>query len=225
MLGTMLLLSSCGGKPLAIGRNLVPTATPGLPSGQPAPITGGGGPIGDPSTVAADGTSVLGQYLTNPSSATSVSATDSIPSPISPNPTSAPVPPAITPTVNPELGKVAIPVAPAPNYVQRWRDQQVERVVLPAPRNYVSPGYQIVYWFDPVFGSYLPIGELHGEFTVQATFRIKGEWITSLELPFNITTKEYGITVPDAIVQRMKNAGVTEWAEVFIRKTSDIQPK
>ncbi len=98
-------------------------------------------------------------------------------------------------------------------------------MVLPAPQNYVSPAYQLVWWFDPLFGEYIPLGELRGEFTVQATFRIKGRWVQALELPYNVAAKQYGITVPAAIVERMKQAGVGEWAEVFVYKTADVVPK
>ncbi|MBA3947510.1 MAG: hypothetical protein H0X37_23495 [Herpetosiphonaceae bacterium] len=221
----MLLLSSCAGqKPLAIGRNSIPTATPGLPGGQPSTLAGGGGlPVGDP---AANTTAVGGQPMPNASlPITGAGPIDSTSSSQAAVPTSAPSAPLVTPTINPDLGKVAIPVAP--DYQQRWLDQQVERVALNPHQTYASPGYQIVYWFDPIFGSYIPIGESRGPFEVQVTFRVKGEAVTSLGIPFNKAdpTHNYGLAVPDAIVQRMKSVNKDGWVEVFIRKTSDITPK
>ncbi len=215
VLGAMLLLSSCAGqKPLAIGRNLVPTATPGLPAGQAAGEPAGSVTAGAAQQIPDASSPVTGSNPIN----TVPSSVPAAPAPISP-------PVAVTPTINPDLGKVAIPVSP--DYQQRWLDQQVERVPLNPHQTYVSPGYQIVYWFDPLFGSYIPLGESRGPFEVQATFRIKGESVTSLGIPFNKAdpAHNYGIAVPDALVQRMKNVNKDGWAEIFVRKTSDIQPK
>jgi len=125
-------------------------------------------------------------------------------------------------TVNPELANVQLPV-PA-DLEARWRDMQVERAPFDAPRTYVSPGYQIVWWFDPVFGQIVPLGELRGEFPVQATFRIKGQWISALEIPYHIN-QDYQFRLPDPILKRMQSAGSGEWREVFVYQTRDIQPK
>lgn len=212
MLATV-TLSSCGNtlqlKPTPGGVSLLPTATPGLP-------------VQAPTLPASTNTEVV-----NPNPASPTAAPDpNVPTALV-QPTESVVDPAptavLTPTINPELGGVALP-QPA-ELAARWRAQQVERQVFPASRNYVSPSAQIVWWFDPLFSEYLPIGELRGEFGVQATFRIRGKWVEALEIPYNITNSQYGITVPTAIIQRMQNAGITEWAEVFVYKTQDISPK
>ena len=139
-------------------------------------------------------------------------------------PTAAPVPPApaADPTVNPALANVQLPTAA--DLEQRWREMQVQREPFDAPRTFVSPGFQVVWWFDPLFGQIVPIGELRGEFVAQARFRIKGQWIGALELPYNVN-QMYEITVPDPILKRMQAAGKGEWAEVFIYQTKDIQEK
>lgn len=203
---TVLLLSSCGGT-LNIPRTpvageLLATATPGLPS---------------------QATSVA------PGDATSIPPVDlptipvDVPSAVSePEPTPLP-PPELTPTVIPALANIAI--AQPAELEQRWRAQQVDRVVLETPAIYAVTGAEMAEWFDPVTGMRVPVGELRGEFTVQATFRIKGEWAERLEIPFNATERNYGITVPSVIAERMKIANGEGWCEVFIYRTGDTQPR
>jgi hypothetical protein len=202
-----MLLTGCGGT-LRLGENRpgLPTATPGIAvKGQ-----AGGDPAAAPAPVAPEVTSLPAEM---PPAVSDVPVED-IP------PTAVPEPPA-SPTVDPALANVGLP-APA-DLETRWREMQVERTPFDA-RPYTSPNYQIVWWFDPIFGQILPIGQLRGDFTVQATFRIKGHWVTALEIPYHIN-QEYDIVVPDAILQRMRDAGKTEWAEVFIYQTNDVHPK
>ncbi len=130
--------------------------------------------------------------------------------------------PQASPTVNPVLANVQLP-APA-DLQARWRQLQVDRTPLEPHRTYVSPAYSIVWWFDPIFGQLVPIGQLRGEFSVQAMFRLRGQWIGALELPYHLN-QQYGFAVPEAIVKRMKDAGVGEWVEVFVYQTQDIQLK
>ena len=136
--------------------------------------------------------------------------------------TPLPAGPTVAPTVNPQLANVQLPAAA--DLQARWRAMQVEREAFSPPRPYTSPGYQVVWWFDPVFGSTVPIGQIRGEFPVQATFRIRGMWIGALEIPYHVN-QQFGFAVPEPILQRMRNAGVGEWAEVFVYQTQDIQPK
>lgn len=133
-----------------------------------------------------------------------------------------PVEPAAEPTVNPALANVQL--SSAADLEQRWREMQVDRAPFEAPRSFVSSGSEIVWWFDPLFGQLVPIGEIRGEFVAQASFRIKGQWIGALEIPYNVN-QAYGIVVPEPIVQRMRNAGKGEWAEVFIYQTGDVTQK
>lgn len=134
----------------------------------------------------------------------------------------APAEPAAEPTVNPALANVQLPSAA--DLEQRWREMQVDRAPFEAPRSFVSSGSEIVWWFDPLFGQLVPVGEIRGEFVAQASFRIKGQWIGALEIPYNVN-QSYGIVVPEPILQRMRNAGKGEWAEVFIYQTGDVTQK
>jgi hypothetical protein len=75
-----------------------------------------------------------------------------------------------------------------------------------------------------LYGQLVPIGEIRGEFVAQASFRIKGQWIGALEIPYQVN-QAYGIVVPDPILQRMRNAGKGEWAEVFVYQTGDVSQR
>jgi hypothetical protein len=204
-----LSLSACGqALPIAENRPLaLPTATRGIEAkaaATTAPAAGTAQPPVQSGTTAPQA----------PPEQAAASA-----APQAPASTAVPQP---SPTVNPVLANVQLP---APSDLQaRWRQLQVDRTPLEPHRTYVSPAYSIVWWFDPIFEQIVPIGQLRGEFSVQATFRIRGQWIGALELPYHLN-QQYGFTVPDAIVKRMKDAGVGEWVEVFVYQTQDIQPK
>ncbi len=130
--------------------------------------------------------------------------------------------PPTTPTVNPALANVQLPV-PA-DLGERWRQMQEERTVFEGHRTFVSTGSHTVWWFDPIFGQFLPLGEVQGAFTVQARFRLKGQWIEALELPYHVN-QQYNIDIPPVILERMRNAGVGEWTEVFVYRTRDMNEK
>lgn len=205
-LGMILLLTGCGGKlQLNAQRPGLPTATPG--------VIGKGQSGDEPAAVASATTEMTSAPAETTADPNSLPPADGAP-------TTPPAPPA-SPTIDPTLADVQLPV-PA-DLEARWRDMQIERATFD-PQVYTTPGYQIVWWFDPVYGQIVPIGQLRGDFTVQATFRIKGNWLTALEIPYHIN-QEYEIVVPEAILQRMRDAGKTEWAEVFIYQTNDIHPK
>ncbi len=216
-----LALSGCGGKlpisPESRVRGLG-TATPGIErkeAATPAPAVPGEtaappAPAGEP--VAAG----------EPAAAVTPASPDVAAPPADAAAPAAAAPPAATPTVNPVLANVQFPTAN--DLEQRWRAMQADRQTFEPHRQYVSPSYQIVWWFDPIFGQILPIGELRGDFEVQATFRLAGQWIEALEVPYHVN-QQYDITVPPSILQRMQKAGRGEWADVFIYQTRDIRPK
>jgi hypothetical protein len=208
-LATSLLLSGCAGTLQPAGQTLgIATATRGI----------------EPQAARTETSPFAGATLTAPEvqvPAGPPAETATVPPPIDAQPTTAP-PAAVTPTVNPALANVQLP-SPA-DLQERWRQMQVDRAPFDAPRTYTSQGYQIVWWFDPLFGQIVPVGQLRGDFTAQATFRIRGMWISALEIPYHVN-QEYGFTVPDPILQRMRSAGVGEWAEVFVYQTEDMQPK
>ncbi len=200
----MLALTGCAGKFPEASRPGLATATPGVVvKGQ----TGEDPAASDPVQPAT--TDIPAETTNDPNTP-----------PQGIQPTTPPAPP-VEPTIDPTLANVQLPVSP--DLEARWREMQVERATFD-PQVYTTPGYQIVWWFDPVYGQIVPLGQLRGDFTVQATFRIKGSWLNALEMPYHIN-QEYEIVVPEAILQRMRDAGKTEWAEVFIYQTNDVHPK
>ena len=194
-------------RPLALG-----TATPGIE------VTGL-----QPGSATAVGTVGL-SLPTDPISPTNVDPTLSVPveAPATAAPVEPPAAPAGTPTPNPAFGNVQIPL-PA-DLRERWRQMQVERTVFDQHRTFVSTGSHTVWWFDPVFGQFLPLGEVQGAFTVQAIFRINGMCVEALEMPYHVN-QQYNIAIPPAILQRMRDAGVGEWTEVFVYRTRDMVEK
>ena len=201
------MLSACGGT-LQLSEGL-PTATRGIEGKSPE----------RPAATVESATTVLEIDTGEAASSTVVPADVPV---VDLPPVAPPAAVAEAATVNPELANVQLPTLD--DLEARWRAMQVERVTFD-PRPYVSTGYEIVWWYDPLFGQFLPIGQLEGEFTVQATFRVKGQWITALEIPYNVDGQQYGIVVPDAILNRMQDAGKGEWAEVFVYETNDIRPR
>lgn len=132
-------------------------------------------------------------------------------------------PPAVetapTPTVDPVFADAQLP-----SLQERWRYVQVERVPLDGIQTYTSTSQRLLWWYDPVFGQPIVLGQIQGDFPVQATFRFRGQEANALEVPYQVN-QSFGITLPPAIVERIKNAGYGDWIEAFVYKTDDIQPR
>lgn len=139
--------------------------------------------------------------------------------PESPAAESSPPPsePLPSPTVNPEFTQVQFPDA-----TERWRYVQINRTVLDGVQTYTTPSKQLLWWYDPVFGQPVKLGEIQGDFQVQATFRFRGQEVEALEVPYQVN-QSFGITLPSAIVQRIQRAGGGDWVEAFVYKTDDIR--
>lgn len=214
LLGASIALAGCGqALRLPAGNSAeqgVGTATPGveqftpassaaLPSNPPA--------VADASIVALE------------SSASAPTVADpSVPA-ASDAPTAAPPAPTVAPTVNPEFEKVTLPGSQ-----DRWRYVQVDRRPFGGVQTYITPSKQILWWYDPIFGRAVKLGEIQGDFPVQATFRFRGQEVDALEVPYQVN-QSFGITLPPTIVDEIKKAGSGEWVETFVYQTSDIRPK
>jgi hypothetical protein len=215
-------LMLAAGAALAGCANALPSeATSGNPLLTTTPVDGGLEPRGvetapDTGEVQPATTASAEAPVEAPATGVEVAPTEAAPA-------EAPPPePVGEPTVNPAFGSVQLPSAA--DLEGRWRDMQVDRAPFEAPRTFVSSGSEIVWWFDPLYGQLVPIGEIRGEFVAQASFRIKGQWIGALEIPYQVN-QAYGIVVPDPILQRMRNAGKGEWAEVFVYQTGDVSQR
>lgn len=214
-----IVLTGCG-QPLALpGDNQaqggLPTAAPDQFNEEP-----GGSPV------APDASAAPSDPFAVPEAAASadpvVSDAPSVSSDAPSAATDAPPPPVASPepTVNPTFEDVAV----LPSVQDRWRYVQVERNVLPTVQTYRTTGSEILWWYDPVFGRTIKLGEIQGSFPVQATFRFRGQEAEALEIPYQVN-QSFGITLPQAVLNQMQQAGVGEWAEAFVYVDSDISPE
>lgn len=207
-------LSACG-QPLPLnatnsaaqGAQTVPTATPSgvLPSDQPA------APPVDTAILASS-------VPSSDQPAASIPAT-SLEPPIASDAPPAPPEPVVTPTVNPDFADVALP-----NVEERWRYIQLDRQAFESVRTYTTSTSQTLWWYDPRFGQNVRLGEVNGDFPVQATFRFRGQEVSAFEIPYEVNNS-FGFTLPEAILNRMRDAGVGPWAETFMYANPVIQPK
>ena len=133
-----------------------------------------------------------------------------------------------SPTLTPTPAVVVVPQLPTPSpllYQQRWRAQQQDRQVFDPRRVYVARSRTPLFWFDPVTGQTLVIGDLLGPFTVQAQFVLRDGNRPALEVPYRIDA-DFGLTsISDAVKQRMLAAGYTESVEAYVVQTDTVQPQ
>lgn len=204
-------LTACGGQPLAINQAApqptplgLATATPGTPGlfESPPPQPGGQTPGVELASPAAVPSPPVGM---EPGA-----------SPAAPAPVAEPTP---EPTLNPAFGNVALP-----SVEERWRYVQVDRQPFGQIQTWTTPSRQILWWYDPVHGRAVKLGEIQGDFPVQATFRFRGQEVEALEVPYQVN-QSFGITVPPAVLEQIRNAGYGEWIEAFVYRTEDIRPK
>lgn len=189
-----------------------PTATPDVSMAQASDNPGVGSsaePASAPPAIASPGDNTQASPIPEASVAPEI--------PVPEN--SAPSEPLPSPTVNPEFTTIQFPTA-----ADRWRYVQVNRAPLEAVQTYTTPSKQLLWWYDPVFGQPVKLGEIQGDFPVQATFRFRGQEVEALEIPYQVN-QSFGITLPSAIVERIKRAGGGEWIEAFVYKTDDIRPR
>lgn len=207
-----LVVSGCG-QPLvtnpAGNSAAIQTATPGAPTISSSAASVGNGSIDVPSVEAsiASTSEAAVPEASNPS----VASSDAPPPPVDA--------PAITPTVNPTFAGVSLPPVQ-----ERWRYIQLDRQPFDAVRTYTATTPQTLWWYNPVFGRNVRLGDLQGEFPVQATFRFRGQEANGLEVPYQVG-QSFGFSLPAATLQQMRDAGVSEWAETFVYESPNIQPK
>ncbi|HEX6290890.1 MAG TPA: hypothetical protein VFZ66_17025 [Herpetosiphonaceae bacterium] len=198
-----------------VGQQL-PTATAGLPGqapeGSAAPNAGAGTDTGNPSQV-------FDSPAPSEAPVASEAPAENPAEPAAPESSPPPSEPLPSPTVNPEFTSVQFPGA-----AERWRYVQVNRAPLEGVQTYTTPSKQLLWWYDPVFGQPVKLGEIQGDFPVQATFRFRGQEVEAVEVPYQVN-QSFGITLPAAVVERIKRAGGGEWIEAFVYKTDDIRPR
>lgn len=207
------ILAGCG-KPLVTNSgqaSLPPASVPGTGGASIVPSADAQGSL--PPVSAS--TEVLPAPSENNQPVPSTDATTSdVAEPSAPAPT-----PAVTPTTDPAFAGVGLPPAS-----ERWRYIQLNRQVFDGIKTYTTASPQILWWYDPIFGQPVQLGEINGDFPVQATFRFRGQEANAYEIPYQVN-QSFGIKLPDAILTRMRNAGVGEWTETFIYAKSDIRAR
>jgi len=189
----------------------------GQPAGQQFPTATPDALAQAPEGTAIPNTGPTAEVLASPQ--VFASPVDSPAPSIAPESSPPPSEPLPSPTVNPEFTSVQFPSA-----TDRWRYVQVNRAPLGAVQAYTTPSKQLLWWYDPVFGQPVKLGEIQGDFPVQATFRFRGQEVEALEVPYQVN-QSFGIALPSAIVERIKRAGYGEWIDAFVYKTDDIRAK
>jgi hypothetical protein len=216
LLGASLGLSACGGPLVGIGeegqRPGIPTATIGISDSPTSP------PLFESPAPSPD-------LVESPPAEAAPPAEGEAPpaegeGAVEPPPAEgAEPPPAVEPTVNPEFAGVTLP-----SVEERWRYVQVDRQPFESIQTWNTPSRQILWWYDPVYGRTIKLGEIQGDFPAQATFRFRGQEVEAVEIPYNVN-QSFGITVPPAIVEQIRSAGYGEWIETFMYRTEDIRPR
>jgi hypothetical protein len=141
----------------------------------------------------------------------------------------APEPPTAAPT------SVAIPVQqpttdqssiilPAPvarSNEERWRAQQLNRVVFASPQRYNTSNSQL-WWFDPVNEQHILLGSFSGDFEAQAVFVLAAQGVDALELPYQVN-RLYGLTaLSPALLDRIRAAGYGDWIETYVIMNANV---
>ncbi len=128
---------------------------------------------------------------------------------VAPSPTVAPPPPLVLPTRPPQSNQ------------ERWRDQQVNRVVLEPMRVYTAVNSQL-WWYDPINQQHVVLGTFMGDFMAQATFTLRHQQVEALEVPYQVN-QAYGLTaLSPALIARIQAAGAGEWIETYVVVTPDL---
>jgi hypothetical protein len=211
LLGASLIISGCA-QPL-VGVDGVPTATPGTEAAEgvsPPPMFEQQSPLPDPVDVAP---------TPQPEEGTPPEVVES-PPPVVEQPAPPPVEPTVEPTVDPAFSGISLPPVE-----ERWRYVQVDRQVFEPIQTWTTPGRQILWWYDPLHGRTVKLGEIQGDFLVQAVFRFRGQQVEALEVPYHIN-QSYNVAVPPAILEQIRNAGYEgDWIETFVYRTEDISSR
>jgi hypothetical protein len=232
LLGVSLIIAGCG-RPLQIEagdqrRPALPTSTPGV---ETTAVTPDVVATIDATVVPTDTPVIVGDGApTSPSIdlQTPEPTPEPAASPSPDAPTPEPAEPTPEPSPQPDLADATLPGAQQ-DYLERWRYVQRDRTPISDTygepiRMYQTTGWHWLWWYDPIYGQPVALGQITGEFPVQATFRFRGQLVDGLEVPYEINNS-FGIALPDAIVARMRAAGYTDRVEAFVYQTNDMAPQ
>lgn len=126
-------------------------------------------------------------------------------------------------TLIPEATFVLPTQAPL-SYEERWRAQEINRVIVDPPRTYTTSSSEL-WWFDPINQQHIILGTFSGDFLVQAQFTLRSQGIEALEVPYQVN-RSYGLTaLSPAIMGRIAAAGNGEWIETYVFVTLNVVPR
>jgi hypothetical protein len=161
---------------------------------------------------------------------TAVSPTEPAPAQsaaVAPSPTDAPLQNALVTDAENALVTDEELILPTPrplSNLERWRAQQENREVFASLRTYTTPGSEL-WWYDPVNQQHVILGTFSGTFTAQAEFTLANRDVSALEVPYQVNSM-YGLTsLSPAFVQRIREAGYTDWIETYVINDERVQPR
>lgn len=119
------------------------------------------------------------------------------------------------------LPTLVLPTTPALSNEDRWRAQQIDRLVLDPVQMYRTTSSDL-WWYDPVNQQSIILGTIAGDFTVQAEFVLRSQGRDALEVPYQVN-RSYGLTaLSPAILDRIAAAGYTEWIETYVFRAPNV---
>jgi len=222
LLPLLLILMSCG-EPLRVrDRSPGPVGTPLISQAARQTATALAGRTAAPGTGSPARTATPAVQSDSPEPP---AATNTAPPTAAPTDTDAPTRATPAP-VSPATPVVIVPATPVPQTSeQRWRAQQEDRQVLEERPLYTARSPVPLLWWDPATGQVLEIGLIRGDFPVQARFTFRPTGQPALEVPYRINA-DFGLTaVSEAVLQRLRAAGYTEFAETFVIVSDAVQPR
>lgn len=114
-----------------------------------------------------------------------------------------------------------LPTQAVLTYEQRWRTQQIDRMVFDQKQTYTTLSSEL-WWYDPINQQHVILGTFSGDFLAQAHFTLRGQGIEALEVPYQVNVS-YGLTaLSPALVSRIRAAESGEWIETYVFVTPNI---
>jgi hypothetical protein len=132
---------------------------------------------------------------------------------------------ALIPEVSPSPEATFVLPTPLPlTNEQRWRAQQINRIVFESQRSYTTASSEL-WWYDPINQQHVILGTFNGDFLAQAQFTLRGQGIEALEVPYQVNVS-YGLTaLSPALVERINAAGGKDWIETYVFVTPNVAPR
>ncbi|HEY1015767.1 MAG TPA: hypothetical protein VGE07_23870 [Herpetosiphonaceae bacterium] len=186
------------------------TQTPGQSTTIAVPTNPISTPGGPPTSVPV-ATEAPGAGTEQPGATTSV-----------PTAADQPTVPVAPETAVPTPAMPTLAITPPPQGSAAWNAVKLEYARFDAPRTYVAPASTLLWWYDPQTAQFVALGWVKGNITAQGQFRVRGQWVEALEVPFEVAGS-YGLTLDASVIERIRRAGYTgDTIETFIYLAPDL---